>query len=304
MIYLFTENFLLKVQAKNFVKKIFNKKAAGPEMVFKGLCEGLDELGVKYSVNVIPESGSHTACVVNGAETLAWALEQKTRGKFSKILAGPNIAMPADYGGIIFDKRIDALLVPCAWAADFCASYNPSFAAKIKIWAAGVKTFKAESKPKSFRKKCFIYYKNKNTGLLRRVCQELALKEVSYTVIEYGKYTHEKYFQALSESDFGVFLTDSESQGLAIHEAWMMNVPTLVWAGGHMVYKSYEWKASSSAPYLVPSCGMFFSSTQGFGDSLNSFLKGLQEFSPKSYHLENFTLKVCAQKYLDIIKSI
>ncbi len=298
-IYLYNESFFfrnrIKIAAKNFLGRNFG----GPQSVNGNLVAGLLKLGLDININNA-KSGP-VVCVVNGADVLTWAIEQKKRGIIKKILAGPNIAMPQDSGGIIFNEYIDVLLVPCQWAKDFCLSYCPNFEAKIKIWPSGVKTLPAGEIAKTSSGKCLIYQKNGSAQLLKVVESTLQARSIPYTVVTYGSYSPESYIDSLKDSDFLIFLSQSESQGLALHEAWMMDVPTLVWNGGHMKQGGYEWESSSPAPYLTKDCGMFFSSQDEFGPILEEFLGRLKNFHPRNYHLSNFTETLAAKKYLEIL---
>ena len=93
----------------------------------------------------------------------------------------------------------------------------------------------------------------------------------------------------LANSKFMVYLTESESQGIALHEAWMAGVPTLVWNRGFYFYKGYRWQDEKiPAPYLTPECGSFFKDEIDFENRLGVFLKDYQNFAPRPYSLLNF----------------
>ena len=98
-----------------------------------------------------------------------------------------------------------------------------------------------------------------------------------------------------------IYLSESESQGLALQEAWIRNVPTLVWDGGYWQCGKYKWQGSSSAPYLTKDCGMFFKGKEDFINKFETFLKNLPNFQPREYSLENFTDETATKNYLKII---
>lgn len=304
MVFLYNEDLFFPNRLKKVAKKFLGKNFGGPNAVFSNLEYGLKQIGQPLVVNndqifPIPAAG-----VVNGASVLKWAIEQKNIGKIGKILAGPNIGMPKEHGGIIFHDAIDCFLVPSLWAKEFCLSFKPEFASRIKIWAAGVKTLPEATIIKISHGRALIYQKNADQILLESIKKTLKAKSIPFDIIEYGKYNQEQYYRALRSADFMIFLSASESQGLALHEAWMMNVPTLVWSGGHMKNGEYEWKNSSSAPYLTPECGMFFPSGEAFALTLNQFLEKLPGFTPRQHHLNNFTPEITAKKYLEILSTL
>src|SRR5262249_8827441 len=101
------------------------------------------------------------------------------------------------------------------------------------------------------------------------------------------------------------FLSSSESQGLALLEAWMANVPTLVWNVGEVGVKGYKIKDDKlAAPYLSQSSGIFFKGHADFSEKLEFFLNNITNFQPRKYAMENFTDKIAAEKFLNIVNSI
>ncbi len=302
---LYSENFIFQNRLKNFVKTFFGVQNRGPQSVLNSLVRGLNVCNIDYALNQNPvPSSAITACVINGPQTLLWALKQKRQGKIKRIIAGPNISMPEDFNRLILNPEIDVFIVPCKWAENFCASFDPNIRSRIKIWAAGVETLPENVVLKEPSGKVLIYQKNAPDVLLSNIKKELEKKSIPSVTLVYNKHSREEYLNKLKEVDFAIFLSQSESQGLALHEAWMMNVPTLIWNGGHMRFGHYEWLESSAAPYLDEQAGMFFPSQQLFSSSLDIFLQKLSQFTPRDYHLANFTDEITTKNYLKILNSI
>jgi len=286
---------------KKYIKNHF-LHYGGPSAVLESLIRGFDILNIDYQLNPKTKDISDIVCVISGADALKWAVEAKKQGKIKKIIAGPNIAVtPEDAGGILLDEAIDLVIVPSQWVKDFYSSFKTGFNKKIRVWPAGVKIY-PESKQE--RKGCLIYKKSIDEELFDFIIQYLKSQNIDYKVIKYRKYKKEKYFKLLNKVKFAIFLSESESQGLALQEAWARNIPTLVWNRGYWQYKQYKWQGSSSAPYLNDGCGMFFEDRDDFENKLNIFIKNLPNFKPREYSLENFTDKVSAQNYLKIINEI
>jgi len=99
-----------------------------------------------------------------------------------------------------------------------------------------------------------------------------------------------------------IYLVESESQGLALAEAWLRNVPTFVWNRGYWQYGNYSWRDDKiSAPYLTDECGLFFRDYNDFKEKLPLFLTKLSQFQPRKYALNNFIDVITTRKYLEII---
>jgi hypothetical protein len=245
-------------------------------------------------------SDSAVVGVLNSVEGLRWAIRAKTEGKIAKIIAGPNIAMPKEHGGIIFNEHIDVFLAPSGWAKDWLASLAPARAGALRIWAAGVETAPI-TKLSAGREAIIVYKKRCPTALFERIIAELQKRKLPYKVITYGTYNRRAYLRALNMAKGLIFLSESESQGIAIHEAWMMDVPTLVWDRRLFKAGDYEWMGASSAPYLSDEVGVEFKDEQELSTKLDSFLQKLDTFRPRAYHLKNFTDQKAAQEYLKFI---
>ncbi len=304
MIYLYNDAFSVTGKLKMLTKKLLNKNIGGPSVVFNNLVYGLWKRGYDVEINSSFVPSQATVCVINGVAALQWAIKMKKRAKIKKILAGPNIALPTDFGGIILSDVIDMLLVPAPWVADFCLSYKPELKEKIQVWAAGVQTVAEQEVIKSGTGKCVLYQKNGNAELLSYIERQLDKRHIRFTKLVYGFHSNKQYIEALKYANFAIMLSESESQGMALHEAWMTNTPTFVWNGGHMVFKQYEWTGSSPAPYLTSECGHFFNGVNDFNTALDSFLLALKKFSPRAYHLKNFTPEITAEKYMSIFRSL
>jgi len=295
----FLERFYLWF--KNYIRNHFFHYE-GPAAVLGSLLRGFDKLKIDYQLNPKLQDISDIVCVISGVGALKWAIKAKKGGKIKKIIAGPNIVItPEDAGSILLNEAIDLVIVPSQWVKDFYASFKPGFGERIGVWAAGVENPKDfQEKP---RERCLIYKKNVDENLFNFILKYLKSQSIEYKTIKYGKYKREEYFDLLEKVKFAIFLSKSESQGLALQEAWMRNVPTLVWNRGYWQYKKYKWQGSSSAPYLTEDCGIFFKDRNDFKNKFNIFIKNLSNFKPRKYSLENFTDEITAKNYLKIINN-
>jgi glycosyltransferase involved in cell wall biosynthesis len=190
-------------------------------------------------------------------------------------------------------------LVPCNWSGDFYVSLEPGLKSKIRIWPAGVELPALDTQEKKYD--FLIYDKIGDHNLVDQIIEELSKRSLSYTLLNYGYFKQKDYFKALSESKSLIYLSGSESQGLALFEAWARGVPSLVWERGYWKYKNYEWNNSKSGPYVTEENGMTFRDLGEFQTSLPIFLS--KEFKARKFIEDEFTLEKAADKYLTIYKS-
>src|SRR5262249_9038381 len=103
-------------------------------------------------------------------------------------------------------------------------------------------------------------------------------------------------------SSVAVFLSTFETQGIALAEAWSMDVPTLVWNPR----SSAEWRgrrfvAGSSCPYLTPATGLDWVTLGDLQRVLIEAIDGRTGFQPRRWTLEHMTDAVCSQTLYDLI---
>lgn len=300
------ESFFLKrfyFWLRGYVKNHFFYYG-GPSAVLDSLIQGFDILNVDYQLNPKTKDISDVVCVISGVDVLRWAIRAKKQGKIKKIIAGPNIVItPEDAGGILLNEAIDLVIVPSQWVKDFYASFRSGFDEKIKVWPAGVKIC---PELKEERKGCLIYKKSVDEELFDFIIQYLKSQNINYKVIKYGKYKKEKYFGMLNKVRFMIYLQEVESEGIALLEAWMRNVPTLVWNKGCFEYKQVNKKVfgNISAPYLTEECGMFFKDFDDFKEKLSIFLDNINGLNSREYAINNFSNKIVAKNYLKIVQEL
>jgi len=276
----------------------------GPSAVLESLIRGFNILNVDYQLNPKTKDISDIVCVISGVDALKWAIKAKKQGKIKKIIAGPNIVItPKDAEGILLNEAIDLVIVPSQWVKDFYVSFRSSFGKKIKVWAAGVEIC---SESDERRKGCLVYKKDVDENLFKFIIEYLKSKNIDYKIIKYGRYKKEKYFGLLNKVKFMIYLQEVESQGIALLEAWMRNVPTLAWNQGYFEYKKVGKKVfgNISAPYLTKECGMFFKDFNDFKEKLPIFLDNINHLKSRGYVINNFSNEVVAKNYLKIIKEL
>ena len=299
-IFLYNQNFFWPANFKSRLKAVLGLKERGPAAVLASLQAGLAELSHQIFLNNknnLPQDAA--ACVLSGTAVLKWAIAQKKAGKIGKIFAGPNVVvLPSDCGGLLKDSAIDQIIVPSQWVKDLYVKQAPELANKIFVWAAGVDLPIQGQANKEYD--FLILSKTRgNSTLADEIQRHLSAKKVKTSRLIYGKFNRQQYFNLLNASKYLIYLSDSESQGLAMFEAWAHNVPTLVWDKGVFTYQGLEIAGNVASSYLTAQTGARFKDYQDFTKVLPEFMSA--NYSPRSFIENNFTNKLSAQKYLDII---
>ncbi len=255
-----------------FLARAIVRKYSGPQAVRDSLKRGLTELGVSYRCDplfVIDD----TVVVLSGVAVLRTMIKKKRAGKIKKLLAGPNIvSTPNEYDAILADAAIDTILVPSQWVADLYHSRMPALSKKVRVWPAGV----SPTERKSSRVGSVIVY-CKMPGEMCQKVQEVIAQKYHVTLFTYNSFTHQEYLDALLSAPAVVYLSPSESQGLALQEAWMHDVPTLVYQTKSVTTPLFSWSDEMiNAPYLIPEYGAFFQNP----DELPNLLESAQHLHP------------------------
>jgi hypothetical protein len=266
-------------------------KYSGPNAVEDSLLRGLKELDIPFEHNSY-NSDLDTALILSGAQALSEAIARKKSGVIKKLVAGPNIVIhPLDLDRIILDESIDIVLVPSEWVADFWSHENPELSSKIRTWPAGVSVSPASTRAGQ----PIIYDKLGDEDLVTKVEASIGSSARKFT---YGQFSREKYLESLTEAPFLVYLSKSESQGLALQEAWAHDVPTIVNNSTHWEAGELSWDAPQiNCPYLTPELGAVFTNPA----EIPIIAKRLVAINPKKYcdeHLSDEASTKCLLKLI------
>ncbi len=292
---------------KDRVKTFLGKKG-GPYAVKQSLIRGFNELNISYILNPkkMNSDNSEFVHVIYGTETLRWAIDQKKLGRIKTLIAGPTIVVsPLDCNKILTSPEIDLILCPSDWVKNYYESKIPDQKNKIKVWFAGVEIPSEYNQRDNINRSCLIYLKNfdyKGLENIHKICDKLKVK---IDTIIYGKFKKEEYFKKLINCDFMIHIGKSESQSLALCEAWVRNIATLVLNTEKWQYNGDSWEDPLiSAPYLDDSTGRFFKESDSLEKVIFDFLNDLDNFKPREKSLSMFTDKKTTAEYLNIIQNI
>ena len=281
---------ILSKEFWKWVARKVTKKYSGPNAVEDSLLRGLKKLGVSYTRNAEPNTDD-TLVVLSGVQALSKAITLKQRGIIKKLIAGPNIvASPTDGGGIMLNKEIDIVLVPAEWVLHLWKHEAPELESKLRIWASGVPIYEASNRSG----KPIIYDKLNNSNLLNEVKKATS----NGIVFTYGLYKQADYLEALKTAPYLIYLAESESQGLALQEAWAHDVPTFVnksttWQSG-----GRRWESNQiNCPYLTEEEGAVFNNV----DELVNMIENSRLIHPKRYCDNNLSDVISTKNLLDLV---
>ena len=126
-------------------------------------------------------------------------------------------------------------------------------------------------------------------------------KKIPYQIIEVGFYEPQDYQKLLDQSLLTLFISHSETQGLAMFESWSMNVPTFHWDPEFMNYYGTPYPESSSAPYLTKDLGSSFKDFEDFKNKFSDFYENCHQLQPRKIILEKYTNSHSADLFISIL---
>jgi hypothetical protein len=288
------------------------QRPGGVAMIAINLMKGLDKIEVPYRFNNYRHIKKHPeeiACIIGKPHLL-----------FEKQWSNPVIFGAGVYSHPIecpdlFEQHpnVKRFLVPGEWMRKMC---EPWYGNKVTAWPVGIDTgyWKPFTEEKTFD---FLIYdkirwdhQQQETDLINPIAKLLEEQSCSYQFIKYGSYTHNELQNKLKASKAVIFLCEHETQGSAYQQILATGTPILAWdRGGYWQDPYYypdkvKYQSVSSVPYWDERCGMKFTNADDFKEKLQLFSNKLNSFKPRDYILENLTLEICAEKYLEIYRQV
>lgn len=300
---------------RRFIRRLVRGKAkpGGVMMVALNLMEGLKRAGQPFRFNDYKYINKHPeeiACVIGKPHLLA-----KNKWRNPVIFGAGIFSHPMECPDL-FERYpfVKKILVPGPWMEDM---FEPFYPGKVSAWPVGIDTDAWRLLPKEVTKFDFLIYDKirwehdkYQQELIDPICSELNRQGCSYQFLRYGHYTHSELKEKLANSKAVSFLCEHESQGQAYQQILATGTPILAWdRGGYWQDPYYypekvKYQPVSSVPYWDERCGVKFTSAEQFSEKLVFFLNNLNEFRPRDYIMENLTLEICAQKYVDIFRQV
>ena len=297
--------------------QIFYQQAErGPGKVVGNLLAGLKKIGEKYILNPMDLETDDPAICLNGHPILYTDI-------IEDIVIGPNICtLPTDlvhfnwdssvYGprppggrAIVSEQRYKKFIINSEWTHNQYKKYGIS-ENLLEIWPVGIDTdlfpeVVHNAGDLSPTYDCLIYFKRRDKEELKATINFLESFNQKYTIVEYGNYVEEDFKKTIKNSRYCFSLNGTESQGIAIQEIMSSNLPIFVWDVDKWVDRGPEHECpASSVPYWDERCGEKVYSLSK-KESFEKFLNNLNNYSPRSFILESFTLKQKAQELVHIL---
>lgn len=275
--------------------------------VVHSLLRGLSNLEVDFNYNPIDESEVGSIVFVpSNEDALEQAIEWKKSGKIKKLLAGPNHVISPLENAIVLSPYIDRYLVNSEWTRTAYLEEAPEMIRNIAIWPAGVDPdVWAPSQLYAKQNQVLVYWKTEAEEFCEAVEELLRKYHWEPIRIRYGSYDQATFRQVLDCSVFAVFISRSESQGLALAEAWSMDVPTFVWNPQELTINERRYTESSACPYLTPHTGIDWKNLEEFEALLQAIHpEDMNLFHPREWVLDNMSDTASAAILLSIIGSI
>jgi glycosyltransferase involved in cell wall biosynthesis len=280
----------------------------GHYSLVRSVVEGLRAVHADFNFN--PQRMSELARVVYAPENAALrqAAELKRRGNIDYLVAGPVNALFADEeDGILGLPEIDRLIVACEWARDFFRDAPLLFEKSVPC-PCGVDPdyWKPAGQPRT--KVALVYWKSGDETFceqVERIVRTCGLepRRVRSAHGEHGLFAPGDFRRLLDEAVVGVFLSAFETQGLALAEAWSMDVPTVAWdPRGLAEWRGRHFQAGSSAPYLTAATGRGWRTLDELEPVLRDVLAQRSTFHPREWLLANMTDAIRSAALYEIIR--
>jgi glycosyltransferase involved in cell wall biosynthesis len=276
-----------------------NRRVGGQVSLPRNVLAGMNRLGIDFVANNFDRQQDFETCfVLKDVRCLNWAIKQKQLGRIRRLVAGPMIAnFPSDSGRIIESPLIDTYLLPSEWIKNLFVKLSDSKTVNFQVWPIGVDTDFWQPAQESKRDTLIVFVKNPDPGLLEHVLQTLTQRGLKFIVLHSGKFTQSQYLALLQSAAGVIFLSRTESQGIAMFEAWSCDVPTLHWNPGEMRLLGQKFQNASSCPYLTKQCGLSFADGSQFESTLDQFMDRLSGFKPRSFAVQ-YSLEKTVSHYL------
>ncbi len=272
--------------------------------VLASILKGLTNLEISYTIN--PDNAAQLkdiAFCLQDVRFLKQAIKFKENSLIKKIIVGPNMfGRASEQNHILTNNVIDIYLTPSQWNKIGHIEDEPKVSRIIHVWPAGVdqEYWKPENPHKT--NKVLIYWKTESEEFCKEVEKIIKKNGWQPIILKYGDYSKEKYKKILNRVTYAVFISVSESQGIALAECWAMNVPTLVWNPEEPIfYLGKCFSPVSSCPYLTKETGISWKTLPELNELVQMIPGNLDNFAPRKWVINHMTDTISIEMLLNII---
>jgi hypothetical protein len=311
-IYVLNTNDFVRSGKKNSLRAFKNRvlrisRSTGPDEVWNSLKNPRLFPAVrviKRNPRTWPDSDSYVVIVRSYLYDIPEKLLQRLKDNY--VFLGPNIDFSLSANRELintFPRR--KFLVPSEWVINYATVNWGVDSHELLVWGAGIDSEKWAPSGSQYERPLVLFYiKSKRFEVLSNSYYELLIaKGFQIQFLHYGEYAQETYIKQLKRTKFMIFFGDTESQGLAMFQAWAMNVPTLVINVNKLDHLGRTFEASSG-PYLNLQTGSFMEPDDDPAVILGRWLIDLESFHPRDWILENFTIEKRCVALMDLFTSV
>jgi hypothetical protein len=267
---------------------------SGPIEVENVLTEYINYTELKINKNNIAVDTKFIFCEGLDEEELSKVLKIKKKiAPNSKIIIHHGFSHPNELENKEILNSIDLILVPSEWVKKLFISEMVGFKTKIKSFPFPCSDIVISNQ--FFQRDEFILIYDKTEGFrpkpnysdfISEIKKFATKKAMDVKIISYGNYDQMEYINLLGRCRFMIYLSQQETQGLALMQAWAQNTPTLIYDKEIGQWDNVVCPASS-APYYDPKVGLKFKNSAQLESSLILMMEKC--FTPKSYYYANFS---------------
>lgn len=281
-------------------RPFFNSVYRGPKVGINSTYKSIEEFNVVRRYN--PDWSGEKIWIPAGRLNRAPHLPH-VPSNGCQIVYGPNIHIEDMANKPYLDHKEVTFLVPCEWVAKASKKYLPQ--ANTVVFPYGIEIPKLDLL--SNAEVIIVYIKNeKNRTKLEKEVQIVKdfAKSNGLTIkfFEYGQYKKSHFLDSLKTAKFAVWFGQTESQGIALLEAWSYDVPTLVRRKDSWLDPDGEVFMAAAAPYLNSRRGEYTKTESLTVSDLENFVARLHEFDPRQSLISHLDLATTAQRFRSIFK--
>ena len=271
------------------------RQYGGHRGVTRSLVEGLQQIaGVDWLyARRYGRLRAKTVHAVADTRSVRTGIAAKRKGLCDRLIVGPNIVVRAfEEDSVLASPEIDMVLVPSRWVKAAYEADEPRLIGRIAVWPAGVDA--DHWAPSGGARHTVLVYEKCQPEAAAEAAEAIRAAGFVPVTIHYGNYQPKEFKRALDQALACVVVGQSESQGLALAEAWSMDVPTFVRRFDVILD---EGTPCSAAPYLTDMTGAFWSSNEELQQLLAA---GTASYAPRDWVLANNTDCHAAKALLQI----
>jgi hypothetical protein len=277
----------------------------GHYALVRSVVEGLGAVKADFNFNPVSFRQLGRVVYAPANETLRQAIGLKQRGKIDYLVAGPvNALFPEECDGILRLPEINRLIVASEWVRELFRAEAPELLSKIRICPAGVDPEYWKRSPRRCAAvRALVYWKSGAESFCEQVEAVVRTCGLEPVRIRWGEYDADVYRKMLDEAEVAVCISRFETQGLALAEAWSMDVPTIVWnPRGRAQWRGRQFQSGSSCPFLTSQTGQTWQTLDELASVLRSALRTRTAFRPREWVLSHMTDAVCSAALYRIIQ--